>query len=112
VNASVADKYLNGALASPQAPFSELLPKKDKYLSKLEKGGPKERAMAVVREKEIAEVMDKVHLQPSAEGKIAFPDSQDANAQCKFLVGYYHQRQSFFQKKNADEPAETYTDET
>jgi CRISPR-associated protein Csd1 len=112
VNASVADKYLNSALATPQMAFAALLPLNDKHLSKLEKGEPRERAAAVVRKKEIAEVMERISLQQGVNGKYAFPDSQDANAQCKFLVGYYHQRQSFFQKKNADAPAETHTDET
>jgi CRISPR-associated protein Csd1 len=112
VNASVADKYLNSALATPQMAFAALLPLNDKHLSKLEKGEPRERAAALVRKKEIAEVMERISLQQGVNGKYAFPDSQDANAQCKFLVGYYHQRQSFFQKKNADAPAETHTDET
>jgi CRISPR-associated protein Csd1 len=111
VNASVADKYLNSALATPQMAFAALLPLNAKHLSKLEKGNQNERGLAVVRKKEIAEVMEAIALQQGVEGKYAFPDSQDANAQCKFLVGYYHQRQSFFQKKNADAPAETYTDE-
>lgn len=107
VNATVSDKYLNSALATPQMVFPALLKLNKTHLSKLSGGGAKEKAIAVVRSREIGEIMEEIVLIKNGEGSYVFPDSLNANSQGKFLVGYYHERQTFFahaaEKKAADE---------
>lgn len=110
VNATVSDKYLNSALATPQMVFPALLKLNKTHLSKLAGGGPKDKAVSIVRSREIGEIMDSIALTGNEGERSVFPDSLDANAQGKFLVGYYHERQTFFiraaEKKAADEAKE------
>lgn len=103
VNATVADKYLNAALASPQQVFPSLLALNQKHLSKLAGGEQKDQKRAYFLRKEIGEIMDSFSLQHVGGKVCAFPDTMDTNGQGKFLVGYYHQTQSFFAGKPAAE---------
>lgn len=103
VNASVSDKYLNSALATPQMVFPVLLTLNMKHLSKI--AGEKPGAAVNLR-REIGELMDKLSLKPADGGAVVFPDALDTNGQGKFLVGYYHQKQDFFHKGAAVETEE------
>jgi CRISPR-associated protein Csd1 len=112
INATVTDKYLNSALATPRTAFAALLPLHEKHLSKLKKGESRERGAAVNLDKEKSEIFEKLSLQNGINERYLFPDSQDANAQCKFMVGYYHQRQTFFQKKQSTDENKSNVKET
>ncbi|OKP84003.1 hypothetical protein A3844_20735 [Paenibacillus helianthi] len=84
VNASVVDKYLNAALASPQQVFPSLLLNAEKHFSKSKKYNIKMR---------IREIMEDV---PSD----GYPKTLNTEDQGKFLVGYYHQQQDIYTKKD------------
>lgn len=111
LNATVSDKYLNSALATPQMVFPALLALNQKHLSKLAGGEPKDQAAAVALKREIGEIIEGIGLARSNGAAWVFPDSLDANAQGKFLVGYYHQQQASYaraaEKKAAAENKDT-----
>lgn len=85
INASIADKYLNSALSTPQMVFPTLLELCNKHLSK---------TGDIWMAEKISGVMDMIELGRSADGSYAFPPSFSANDQGKMLLGYYHQQQA------------------
>lgn len=99
LNASIADKYLNAALATPQMVFPQLMALNTKHLAK--KDTPEMQKKLYFLRKAIGEVVNLLELKEDESGKFAFPASLDSNAQGKFLVGYYHQVQAFFTKQAA-----------
>ena len=92
VNASVLDKYLNSALAAPETVFPTLLKLFEKHLAKSEKFYIK-----VI----LGEIMEYF----SSEG---FPQTLDFRDQGRFLIGYYHQNQQLYTKKETVEKEGTY----
>lgn len=84
VNASIVDKYLNAALASPQQVFPTLLTSAEKHFAKSKKYYIKVR---------IRDIMGDI---PS-EG---YPKTLNAEDQGRFMIGYYHQQQDIFTKKD------------
>ncbi|GHU83402.1 type I-C CRISPR-associated protein Cas8c/Csd1 [Clostridia bacterium] len=83
VNATIVDKYLNSALATPQTVFPVLLALFEKHVSKSEKYYAKQLVQQIAGEL------------PSG----GFPQTLNAEDQGRFLIGYYHQRQDFFKGK-------------
>ena len=98
VNASIADKYLNSALATPQMVFPMLLALNQKHISKTEDYWLKMK---------VAAILDMLDLGEDANGKFAFPQSLNANDQGKFLLGYYHQTQARFASSNDQDSNDT-----
>lgn len=92
LNATIRDRYYGAASSTPASVFSTLLRLKNHHIAKLNPG------MAVNREKLIGEIMDGLNKFP---GHLSLPD------QACFALGYYHQRQDFYRKKNntPDEPS-------
>ncbi|MDP4097855.1 type I-C CRISPR-associated protein Cas8c/Csd1 [Paenibacillus sp. P96] len=86
VNASIVDKYLNTALASPQQVFPILLSHAKNHFSKLAK------AKRYYTQQLLREVM--LAVPPTG-----FPPTLNAKEQGQFMVGFYHQQQTFFKKK-------------
>jgi CRISPR-associated protein Csd1 len=84
LNATIRDRYYGAASSTPAAVFSTLLRLKNHHVAKLHPG------QAVNREKLIGEIMD---------GLDKFPGHLPLPAQARFALGYYHQRQDFFKKK-------------
>lgn len=89
VNASVVDKYLNTALASPGQVFPSLISNAQHHFSKLAKDGK------TYMEKLLGEVMADVPVS-------GFPQTLNAEGQGQFLVGFYHQQQEFYKKKESN----------
>lgn len=88
VGATIKDQYYGSASANPAATFPTLIRKYHNHISKLDrdKGG-----LAVVIEKNITEIIDKL---PSE-----FPKTLTIEDQGRFAIGYYHQRSLRFTKK-------------
>lgn len=80
VNASIVDKYLNAALASPQQVFPTLLANSEKHFSKSKK---------YYWRGQLLNVMEDI----PADG---FPKTLNAEGQGQFLIGFYHQQQAIF----------------
>ena len=84
---SIRERYLNSASATPAIVFPTILNLSSHHSEKLSEG------RNVWFEKLKQEIVDKI----SADG---FPVHLDLQDQGRFFVGYYHQRQEFFEKKS------------
>jgi CRISPR-associated protein Csd1 len=81
---TILDRFYGAASSSPVSVFSQLLKLKNHHLGKLAQG------KKVPVEKEISEIFS---------GLSEFPRHLTMDEQARFAIGYYHQRQSFFEKK-------------
>ena len=84
---SIRERYMNAASATPSSVFATILNLSSHHLENLSNEGKK-----VFYEKLKQEIIDKI----AADG---FPAHLDLQDQGRFFVGYYHQRQDFFAKK-------------
>lgn len=86
INATIRDRFYGSASSTPVAVFPHLMKLKNHHIAKLEN-----RGAAVNLEKQIGGIM---------EGVSDFPAHLSLQDQGRFAVGYYHQRQSFFARKD------------
>jgi CRISPR-associated protein Csd1 len=98
INATIRDRYYGAASTTPVAVFTTLLRLKNAHLKKLTEG------QTIHFERLLGEVLEPVQ---------DFPRQLTLPEQGRFALGYYHQRQSFFSKKEGTEPttATTTTEE-
>lgn len=85
IDATIKDRFYGAASSTPVTVFPRLLKLKNHHIAKLENKGE-----AVNLEKLIGEIVDAVRDFPAL---LSLPD------QGRFAIGYYHQRQDFFKKK-------------
>ena len=90
INTTIKDRYFNAACATPGMSFPTLLRLSQKHLRKLNDG------LATHYDKQITELM----AQLPASG---FPARLSLSDQGKFTIGYYHQTQKRYVKKNEEE---------
>jgi CRISPR-associated protein Csd1 len=88
INTTIRERYYGAASSTPVAVFQTLMKLKNHHLAKLDI-----RGRAINFEKRITEIMDGVSDFPSI---LSLPD------QGRFTIGYYHQRQDLFKKKEGD----------
>lgn len=86
LNATIRERYYGAACAQPVTVFANLLRLKNHHLAKLENKG-----RVVNFEIMLSEILANVE---------DFPAYLDLHEQGRFAVGYYHQRQWFYSKKN------------
>ncbi len=91
LNKTIRDTYFGAASSSPLVTFRRLNDLAIHHLAKIRNSG----GSTVWLEKQLQEVMDKV---PSS----GIPTILSLEDQGRFAVGYYHQRQDFFTKKEED----------
>lgn len=92
INTTIKDKYFNSACATPAAVFPVLLKLANSHLKKL--GG----GLAVNYSKQIGALVARLET--------AFPKTLSLEEQGAFILGYYHQTQKRFEKKNTTEMTE------
>lgn len=85
INATIKDKYFNSASATPSRVFPTLINLAQKHLRKLEKG------LRISYEKQLTALNNKFEE--------TFPDHLNLPQQGAFQLGYYHQTQARYQKK-------------
>lgn len=85
INATIRERYYGAACSSPVTVFGTLMRLKNHHLAKIENKG-----RAVNLERLLTEIVG--HFDD-------FPSHLDLHEQGKFAIGYYHQRQDFFTKK-------------
>lgn len=91
INATIKDRYFNSACATPASVFPVLQKLKNSHIRKLEAG------KKIYYEKLLTELQGKVEVK---EGQsVAFPRRLSLEAQGMFILGYYHQVQKRFEKK-------------
>ena len=89
INATIRDRFYGSASSTPVTVFPHLMKLKNHHIAKLEN-----RGRAVNLEKIIGEIVEDIN---------DFPGHLSMDDQGRFAVGYYHQRQDFFKKKDAPE---------
>lgn len=87
---SIRERYMNAAGATPASVFATILNLSSHHMEKLTNDGKK-----IFFEKMKQEIMDKI----PATG---FPAHLNLQDQGRFFIGYYHQRQEFFTKKEEE----------
>ena len=90
INTTIKDRYFNAACATPGMSFPTLLRLSQKHLRKLNDG------LATHYDKQITELMAQL---PES----GFPARLSLSDQGKFTIGYYHQTQKRYVKKNEEE---------
>lgn len=90
VNTTIKDRYFNAACATPGTAFPTLLRLSQKHLRKLNDG------LATHYDKQITELMAQLP-ESGFPARLSLPD------QGKFTIGYYHQTQKRYVKKNEEE---------
>lgn len=90
INATIKDRYFNSACATPASVFPILLKLKNSHIRKIEN-------KKVYYEKMLTELQGKITI---AEGQTtAYPRRLSLEEQGMFILGYYHQVQKRFEKK-------------
>ncbi|EIJ33767.1 type I-C CRISPR-associated protein Cas8c/Csd1 [Thiothrix nivea] len=93
INATIRDRYYGAASATPVTVFSTLMKLKNHHLSKMDNKGRVNNL-----EKLLGEIM---------AGIADFPAHLSLPDQGRFAIGYYHQRQDFFKKREKATETET-----
>jgi CRISPR-associated protein Csd1 len=92
INATIKDRYFNSACATPGAVFPILLKLSNSHLKKLDTGA------SVYWSKQIGDLLDRFGY--------TFPNHLSIPEQGAFILGYYHQTQKRFEKKDVQEKEE------
>ncbi len=93
INATIRDRYFNSACTTPASVFPVLIKLKNSHIKKLERdfGGAK-----IYYEKQLTDLMGKLEISEKSNG---FPQRLTLEEQGKFMLGYYHQTQKKYEKK-------------
>lgn len=86
LNATIRERFYGAACASPVTVFANLMRLKNHHIAKMENKG-----RVVNFERLLAEIVGRLD---------DFPAHLDLHEQGRFAIGYYHQRQDFFTKKD------------
>ncbi len=93
INATIKDRYFNGACATPAVVFPTLLKLSNAHLAKLEAG------QAVYFNKKLGALMEKI---PMPNMGVPFPARLSLEEQGAFVLGYYQETQSRYEGKKED----------
>ncbi len=91
-NATVKDRYLGAAAATPQLVLPMLLKNSANHIAKLRKDSDK-RGRAIYLDRMIQDINGELDN---------YPKTQNAQEQGLFMIGYYHQRKNFFTKNTQE----------
>ncbi|MEN6389907.1 MAG: type I-C CRISPR-associated protein Cas8c/Csd1 [Syntrophomonas sp.] len=86
INATITERFYGAACATPVTVFTNLLRLKNHHLAKLEN-----RGRVIYFERLLGEIIGNL---------TDFPPHLDLHEQGRFAIGYYHQRQAFYEPKN------------
>lgn len=101
INATIRDRYYGAASATPASIFPVLLRNTQNHMSKLRK---ENRGLAVKLENDLQEIIGKL---PDH-----FPRALKMEDQGRFAIGYYHQTQTYFSRREDGAETEPATDES
>ena len=90
INSTIKDRYFNFACATPSVTFPLLTKLANTHLKKISA----QRGMVIYFEKLIGELMNKLEVENNAmPARLSLPE------QGEFVLGYYHQVQKRFEKR-------------
>lgn len=93
INTTIRDRYFNSACATPASVFPVLIKLKNSHIKKLERTSA---GTKVYYEKLLTELMGRIEMKEDSSG---FPKRLSLDDQGKFMLGYYHQTQKKYEKK-------------
>lgn len=96
INSTIKDRYFNSACATPASIFPILFKLKNSHIRKLNNRGKE-----IYYEKLLVELQDK--MEGPAAGQAACPRRLTLEEQGRFILGYYHQTQKRFEKKEKED---------
>ena len=96
INATIKDRYFNSACATPASIFPVLLKLKNSHIRKLNNRGKE-----IYYEKLLGGLQDKITA--SEDMNAAYPRRLTLDEQGMFILGYYHQTQKRYEKKDKEE---------
>lgn len=96
INATIKDRYFNAACATPASIFPILFKLKNSHIKKMNSKGKE-----IYYEKMLGELQSKIVVADSRE--IAYPRRLSLEEQGMFILGYYHQTQKRYEKKEKEE---------
>jgi CRISPR-associated protein Csd1 len=86
INATIRERFYGAACSTPVTVFTNLLRLKNHHLAKLDNKG-----RVITFEKLLGDIVGKLQ---------DFPPHLNLHEQGRFAIGYYHQRQAFFERKD------------
>ena len=92
ITTTIKDRYFNSACSTPAAIFPALLKLSGSHLKKVETG------VSVYYRRMLGDLMNRLDM--------ALPKTQSPEEQGTFILGYYHQTQKFYEKKQNTEETE------
>lgn len=95
INTTIRDRYFNSACTRPASVFPILIKLKNSHMKKLEGN---ESGKKFYYEKLLTKFMGKILMCEPVNG---FPTSLSLEEQGRFMLGYYHQMQKKYEKKEA-----------
>ena len=93
INATIRDRYFNSACATPASIFPVLIKLKNSHIKKIDRESV---AGKIYYEKLLADLMGKLDVSEESAG---IPKRLSLEEQGKFMLGYYHQMQKKYEKK-------------
>ncbi len=100
INSTIKDRYFTSACATPGSVFSTLFKLYENHIEKIRKS-ESGRGIAIYDDKLVSSLMNKLRVDGDP-----FPAHLLLNEQSIFVLGYYHQVQSFFTPKEKKQNAE------
>ena len=91
INTTIRDRYFNSACATPALVFPILIKLKNSHIKKLEREHPEKKKWYEIS---LTEIIGKIEMT-----KDGFPKQLPLEEQGKFILGYYHQVQKKYEKK-------------
>lgn len=95
IKSTIKDRYFNSAASTPSTIFPVLLKLSNSHLKKIEKD---KTGLKVYYSQQIGELMDKIVM-----NETPIPKRLGLEEQGVFMLGYYHQTQKRYEKKNKEE---------
>lgn len=89
IKATIRDRYFNAACATPASIFPTLFKLKNSHIKKLER---EKESSKIYYEKLLMNIMEKLSLEN-------YPQRLSLEEQGKFILGYYHQMQKKYEKR-------------
>ena len=92
LNRTIRDAYFGSGMATPASVFPRLVKLNQHHMRDLRRSSP---ALHTMRDKLLVEIVGDIDANKSFPRTMSLPD------QGRFAIGYYHQRQAFFTRKDA-----------
>lgn len=91
LNTTIKDQYLNSMCSTPALVIAQLLKLKESHMKKIQRDKP---GLAVKLDQQIMEIVNRL--------EIKIPTQLSLEEQAVFMLGYYHQTQKRYERKQEE----------